>query len=165
MQFTSFLAIILHWEQGECITNARELDRLVLRFDEHEKLVVPALKGHLKGTHVRICSANQSHFDRLSNNYICPFDDCGEAFEALELLDRHLVSQFHDVKAFRCPGTSCNQSFSSLSGMLRHVESTACSEGTEIGTGCLGRLQKFLMKELGLSGEAPTSEDAFDSLL
>jgi len=134
---------MLHWEQGKCITNARELDLLVLRFDEKEKLVVPALKGHLKGTHIRICSANQSHYDRQSNNYICPFDDCGEAFEALELLDRHLLSPFHYVEAFRCPGSRCNQRFSSLSGMLLHVESTAYPEGVEIGTGCLGRLRSF----------------------
>jgi hypothetical protein len=105
VHFTGFLAIMLHWEQGKCIANARELDLLVLRFDEHEKLVVPALKGHLKGTHIRICSAHQSHFDRRSNNYIYSSDDCGEAFEALELLDRHLVSPFHDVEAFRCPGS------------------------------------------------------------
>jgi len=127
--------------------------------------VVPALKGHLKGTHIRICSAHQSHFDRRSNNYVYSFDDCGEAFEALELLDRHLVSPFHDVEAFRCPCSRGNQRFSSLSGMPQHVESTACPEGVEIGRGCLDRLRKFLIKELGLNAEAPTSEDAFDSLL
>jgi hypothetical protein len=89
-----------HWEAGNCITNARELDCLVLRFPENEKIIVPALKGHLKGTHVRICSANQGHFDRRSSKYICPFDDCEEAFEALKLLDGHLASPFHDVEAF-----------------------------------------------------------------
>lgn len=49
--------------------------------------------------------------------------------------------------------------------MLQHVESTACLEGIEVGTGCLGRLRKFLMEELGLSAEAPTSEDPSDRLL
>jgi len=60
---------------------------------------------------------------------------------------------------------TCDKAFSSLSGMLHHVESTACPESSEVGTGCLGRLRKFLMKEFGLSAEAPTSEDTSDSLL
>jgi hypothetical protein len=156
---------MLHWEEGKCITNGRELDRLTLRFTEHEKIVVTALKGHLKGTHARICSANESHFDRRSNKYVCPFDDCGEAFEVFELINGHLASPFHDVEAFRCPGATCDRTFSSLSSMLQHVEGLACPEGIEIGTGCLGRLRKFLLKEFGLSAEAPTSEDASDSLL
>jgi len=112
---------MLHWEQGKCITDARELDQLVLGFDEHEKLVVSPLKVYLKGTHIWICAANQSHLDPQSNKYIRPFDECAEAFEALEQLHGHLVSPFHDVEAFLCPGTRCNQSFSSLSGMLQHL--------------------------------------------
>jgi hypothetical protein len=82
-----------------------------------------------------------------------------------ELINGHLASPFHDVEAFRCPGATCDRTFSSLSSMLQHVEGLACPEGIEIGTGCLGRLRKFLLKEFGLSAEAPTSEDASDSLL
>jgi hypothetical protein len=156
---------MLHWEKGKCITNGRELNRLTLRFSEHEKLVVSAMKGYLKGTHSRICSVDQSHFNRRFGRYVCPFDDCGEAFEVLESLDGHLASPFHDVEAFQCPGATCDKTFSSLSGMLPHVESTACTEGVEVGTGCLGRLGKFLMEELGLNAEAPTSGDTSDSLL
>jgi len=95
-----------HWEKGKCITNAQELDRLVLRFTEQEKIIVPTLKGYLNGTHAQICSANPSHFDRCSGKYICPFDGCGRAFESLELLDGHLASPFHDVESFQCPSST-----------------------------------------------------------
>jgi len=41
VQFTGFLAIMLRWEQGKCIANARELDMLVLRLMNMKNLWSP----------------------------------------------------------------------------------------------------------------------------
>lgn len=157
--------MMVHWETGTCITNARDLHRLVLRFPEHEKLVVLAMRMHLQGTIVRIKSAVAYHFDQQSGKYVCPFDGCGLAFEEMALLDQHLKDPLHDFKVFRCPGMACDGRFSSLSSLIEHVDSKGWREGIDDGRACLGKLWTFLMKELGLSAEAPTSEEASDSLL
>lgn len=40
----------------------------------------------------------------------------------------HLLSPFHDVKAFICPGQECRQLFVNLSGLVAYVESGRCEE-------------------------------------
>lgn len=155
----------IHWEGGKCVTDTQEINRLVLDFPEYESFTVSIFRDHLRGIHDRIRSATQSHYNRRSARYICPFGDCKDEFETMALLDTHLKSPWHDVEAFRCPSSSCEINASSLSGLLQHIELSSCDEGIDIGTGCFGRLLKFLLKEFGMDAEAPTADDFSDSLL
>ena len=58
----------------------------------------------------------------------------------------HVQSSCHHPLAYQCAG--CESKYADLSGLIQHVESSACAEGVSYGTGSIVKLLHHLWEIL-----------------
>lgn len=132
-----------HLETGTCVTTRLELDRLAIQCEFYNDYVSPGCEEYLRRGH------RQKHSARpvfLSQPRRLGCSKCDKIFDHYAGMMAHVQSSSHHPLAYRCAG--CEAQSADLSGLLQHVESSACAEGISYGTGSIGKLLEHLWEVL-----------------
>lgn len=134
--------MMLHLEEGECITTATELGQIAENASQSDLYVTYGLRRYLREQYGK----EKLAFD-TDHSSVWECCECRQVFHSLNHANTHAKSPAHRPKVFKCPG--CPTFFAALSGLLQHVEqSDSCSEGLYKGTGAMGKLLSNLEERL-----------------
>lgn len=126
--------MMLHLEEGECITSMAELAQIAESASYSFQYIVPGRRQYLRHQYGR----EELGFD-TDDESIWECVECRKVFRSLLKASAHARSPAHKPKVYRCP--SCRNEFTALSGLLQHVEqSSSCPEGVCKGSKTVGRL-------------------------
>ncbi|KAI4176340.1 MAG: hypothetical protein LQ343_001079 [Gyalolechia ehrenbergii] len=133
-EFYSYASMILHLEEGECITTMAELARIAESASYSDRYIVYGWREYLRTEY----GLEKTAFD-TDNETVWECVECRKVFYTLSKASVHARSAAHKPRLFKCP--SCPKDFNALSGLLQHVEqSNSCPEGLYKGTRVMGRL-------------------------
>ncbi|KAI4184178.1 MAG: hypothetical protein LQ346_006152 [Caloplaca aetnensis] len=140
--FHSHASMMLHLEEGLCITTMAELGRIAEKDPDSDRYVARGWREYLRNEY-----GHGSLAVDTDHKTIWECVECRKGFFTLEQAKQHARSPAHKPMVFKCPG--CYTSFSALSGVLQHVEmSGVCGEGLRKGSGAMGRLLSAIEERL-----------------
>ncbi|SJL15665.1 related to zinc finger protein [Armillaria ostoyae] len=125
--FVSRSAVVLHLENGGCISGADRtaVNRYVRQYDRQNIITDPSRMLTGPGGVPRdevVYSANSNAWS--GSAYECYL--CHQTTQTLRSLNQHLASPKHQAKMYICPLESCRIRFTTLSALLQHIESERC---------------------------------------
>ncbi|KAL8925448.1 MAG: hypothetical protein Q9208_003540 [Pyrenodesmia sp. 3 TL-2023] len=126
--------MMLHLEEGHCITTMAELGSIAEGADYSDSFIAFGRREYLRIEYGQGKLAIDTDHETV---WECV--ECRKGFFSLKQAKQHARSPAHKPLVFKCPG--CDKCFSALSGLLQHVEMSAvCEEGLHKGSGAMGRL-------------------------
>lgn len=132
--FHEYASMILHLEEGECVTTMSELARIAESTTYSKLYVVGKWREYLQTKY-----GLERGFFETDQESVWECTQCRLVFYSLNKANAHARSAAHKPKVFKCP--SCSKKFKVLSGLLQHIEqSTSCPEGPYKGTRTMGKL-------------------------
>lgn len=129
MSFVSASAMMLHLDQGSCVSgmDRNKVNQLAVKYDRNSVITNPnrlltagSSSGSILTTTTYIVS------DRAYNGSAWECYLCNREFRRKVDLTKHLNSPRHQEKIYRCPRNDCQKEFPTLSGIMQHVESQSC---------------------------------------
>ena len=134
--------MLIHLENG-CSVTMEQIDLLARRCFQWRRYVVEDY-ADLLADEVYVHTEASGEWNSWQEVWGC--NHCNADFDVEKELHRHLYSASHRPHAYKCPG--CDDRFVQLSGLLQHVESPACGEWIDCGSGSMGKLIHWLWLQL-----------------
>ena len=137
--------MLIHLESNNCSTTMEDLDWYAERCYQSKKYVVNDLRPFLRDGS-RSEERAGGRYRPYMGNWVCNDLDCQRVFDTEARMEQHVNSPVHDCCPYKCP--DCDARFSVLSGLFQHVESNACDEGIDEGSGSMRKLLRFLERRV-----------------
>src|ERR1700733_11050963 len=128
MSFVSVPAMMLHLDQGSCVSgmNRDKVNKLVVAYDRNNVITNPnrLITSGPGGTAITTTTYIVSDHAYNGRSWECYL--CNSEFSRKTALTQHLNSPRHQEKIYRCPRSDCLREFTTLSGIMQHIESQSC---------------------------------------
>lgn len=141
--FATHSAMLTHLESGNCTVDENDLDLLAEKCYQSRRYVSAEHREWLR-TEERSDHRAKGVYNSRARRWECEM--CQQSFHTQQGMESHVSSPIHDPFVYECP--DCEIPFSTLSALLQHVESQTCDEGIWSGSKSIGKLMKYMRKEL-----------------
>ena len=128
------------------MTTRLQLDQLSIQCEYSKDYVRHGCEDYLRYGERRKYYA-LAVFSSRSERFGC--SQCDRVFDQYNGMMGHVHSSCHHPLVYQCAG--CESRYADLSGLLQHVEGSACDEGVSYGTCSIGKLLHYLWEALALS--------------
>ncbi|KAL9598341.1 MAG: hypothetical protein Q9219_004569 [cf. Caloplaca sp. 3 TL-2023] len=150
--FKSYACMMLHLEEENCYITLAELGQLAESANQSKLFVLNGCHEYLRTQYGRERHGFDTDHD---TNWQCV--ECKKIFHSLNQANKHAKSPVHKPRVLKCPVCQCT--YSSVSGLLQHVESTACPEGLHRGTGALKSFLRDIEERVRLNKESQPQDE------